>query len=98
MGKKDYLILCVILLIYVIILFAFKRSIFTYRFDRELVSRYFCSQDIPYEPPCPRVWLSDEKLHIAAGYLYATGSDPAVIDFQHMPLVAYLYGFFHSSF
>jgi len=52
-----------------------------------------CSQDIPYEPPCPRVWLSDEELHIAAGYLYATGSDPAVIDFQHTPFVAYLYGF-----
>jgi len=74
-------------------LFLFNRQMFTYKFDKKLISLYFCSQDIPYEPNCPRVWLSDEQLHIAVGYLYATGSDPAVIDFQHMPAVAYLYGF-----
>ncbi len=81
------------LCIYVAILAVFHPRVFSYRFDHEIIDRYFCSQDIPYEPPCPRVWLSDEELHIAAGYLYAKGHDPAVIDFQHMPFVATLYGF-----
>src|SRR3989344_1975936 len=93
MTKKDFLTLFGIITIYLIILFSFKHNIFTYSFNSDLIKSYFCSQDIPYEPYCPRVWLSDEELHIAAGYLYATGSDPAEIDFQHMPLLAYLYGY-----
>ena len=93
MEKKHFVNLSIIIGIYLLILFFFKQQIFTYQFDHKLINRYFCSQDIPYEPNCPRVWLSDEELHIAAGYLYATGSDPAEIDFQHMPLIAYLYGF-----
>ncbi|MDH7476099.1 MAG: hypothetical protein QHH09_01345 [Microgenomates group bacterium] len=91
--KTNLLLLGMILIIYLMILFLFKRQIFTYKFNKKLIDRYFCSQDIPYEPNCRRVWLSDEELHIAAGYLYAKGSDPAVIDFQHPPLIAYLYGF-----
>ncbi len=93
MKKIDTFFLGGILILYLFILFFFKNNLFTYKFDKKLISRYLCSQDIPYEPPCPRVWLSDEELHIAAGYLYATGSDPAVIDFQHTPFVAYLYGY-----
>lgn len=91
--KKHLALVLPVLAIYLAILVFFHPRVFTYRFDHEIVDRYFCSQDIPYEPPCPRVWLSDEELHIAAGYLYAKGHDPAVIDFQHMPFVATLYGF-----
>lgn len=93
MQKKQLLYLFTIICVYLLILFMFKHQIFTYKFDENLIKRYFCSQDIPYEPSCPREWLSDEELHIAAGYLYATGSDPAEVDFQHMPLINYFYGF-----
>jgi hypothetical protein len=63
-----------------------------YRFDRQLLTRYLCSQDIPQQPPCVRTFLSDSEIHIAAGFLYAVGADPQTYNFQHPPLVKYGYG------
>jgi len=93
MKKVDFIIVFVIVISYIILLFNFKKEIFYYQFSYETVKRYLCSQDIPYEVNCERVFVSDDEIHIGAGYLYAKGADPAVINFQHMPLIAYLYGF-----
>lgn len=68
-------------------------EVMTYKFDESLVQRYLCSQDIPREPPCKRLFLSDGEIHIAAGYLYATGNEPTSYNFQHPPLIKYLYGY-----
>ncbi|MGB9707420.1 MAG: hypothetical protein ACPL1D_01570 [Microgenomates group bacterium] len=92
MKKIDWLIIFVLIISYLILLFNFKKEIFNYRFSQKTVERYLCSQDIPYEPPCKKVIVSDEEIHIAAGYLYAKGEDPSVINFQHMPFIAWLYG------
>lgn len=79
--------------IYLIVLFFKTPQIFSYQFNPSLVEKYLCSQDIPYEPPCKRLFLSDGDIHIAASYLYARGSDPTAYNFQHPPLIKYLYGF-----
>lgn len=77
-------------------------EIFHYRFDNNLINKYFCSQDIPHEVPCKRIFLSDGDLHIAASYLYIKGYDPSLYHFQHMPFVKYLYGLtiilFHNPY
>jgi len=90
---KDYLYLFFLVSIYLIILVVFKPQVFTYKFDPSLVDRYLCSQDIPYEPPCKRIFLSDSDLYMASGYLYAKGNDPTSYDFQVPPLIKYLYGY-----
>lgn len=92
MKRVDWLIIFILTISYLILLYTFKNNIFSYKFSYETVKRYLCSQDIPYEPPCKRIIVSDEEIHIAAGYLYAKGEDPSVINFQHMPFIAYLYG------
>lgn len=91
-----------ILAIYLITLFFRNPHIFSYKFNESLIKKYFCSQDISHEPPCKRLFLSDGDIHIAAGYLYAKGSDPIVYNFQHPPLIKYLYGYsillFHNPY
>lgn len=92
MKKIDCFIIFILIFSYLTILYSFKKEIFSYRFSYDTVKKYLCSQDIPYEPPCKRVIVSDEEIHIGAGYLYAKGEDPSIINFQHMPFIAYLYG------
>lgn len=89
---NRFLLILVIVLLYLLTLTFSKPQVFSYRFDPSLIERYFCSQDIPTEPPCTRLFLSDGEIHIAAGYLYITGWDPTKIHFQHPPFVKYLYG------
>lgn len=82
-----------IIIAYVVAILIRSPAVFMYRFDSSLVDRYLCSQDIPIEPPCKRLFLSDEEIHSAAGYLYVKGEDPTKFNFQHPPLIKYLYGF-----
>lgn len=89
---KHVFLLLTIVLIYLGLLVSFQPKIFSYRFDRSLIDRYLCSQDITTEPPCKRLFLSDGDIHIAAGYLYINGADPTDYNFQHTPFVKYLYG------
>lgn len=92
MHKKDVWFLLGTILIYLTILFLSHPQIFTYRFNSTLIDRYLHSQDIPQDLS-GRVFLSDSEIHEAAGYLYATGEDPTEYNFQHPPLIKYLYGF-----
>lgn len=89
---KHISLLIFFILLYLGILSFKQPHVFSYRFNTSLIDRYFCSQDITTEPPCPRLFLSDGDLHIAAGYLYAKGEDPTKYHFQHTPFVKYLYG------
>jgi len=89
---KNWSILIFIILLYLLKLYFVNPEIFTYRFNKNSINQYFCSQDIPREVPCKRVFLSDGDLHIAAGYLYVNGYDPSQYHFQHAPLIKYLYG------
>jgi len=68
---------------------------FRYKFDKNLVHDYLRSQDIedPQGKIKDRISLSDSDIYIASGYLYVTGSDPTTYNFQHPPLIKYLFGF-----
>lgn len=91
---KTVFSLCLIFLAYFVILWFKTPEIFSYKFDKILIPRYFLSQDIPHEVNGKRLFLSDSDIHIASGYLYAQGYDPSTINFQHPPLIKYLYGLF----
>lgn len=93
MRKKDLLNSFVIVFFYLSILFFTHKEIFTYHFDKTLIKRYFLSQDITHEVSGKRLFLSDEEIYLASGYLYAKGEDPAVYNFPVPPFVKYLYGF-----
>jgi len=63
-------------------------------FNPKLIGLYLRSQDIPDLPDNKvRVFLSDSEIYTASGYLYAKGASPTAYDFQHPPLIKYLFGF-----
>ncbi len=93
MKFKNWLLVFFIICFYLFSLSIQKPEIFTFKFDKTLIDRYFLSQDIPHEVPGKRLFLSDADVDLATGYLYATGSDPSLYNFEHMPLIKYLYGF-----
>ncbi len=53
---------------------------------------YWRSQDIPIIDVTDRVFLSDAQIHESSGLLYVLGSSPKIYNFQHPPLIKYLYG------
>jgi len=79
-----------------IILFVQKPGF--YNFDLtpgEIVSKYLRSQDI-YDPDGKikdRIFISDSEIYLASGYLYANGANPVDYNFQHPPVLKYLYGY-----
>lgn len=91
MFSTKYTILLVIA-VYFLSLYLRQPQIFTNRFDSNLIDQYFLCQDIPNEVPGKRVFISDGEIHQAAGYLYWQGYDPTEINFQHPPLIKYLFG------
>jgi predicted membrane-bound dolichyl-phosphate-mannose-protein mannosyltransferase len=91
LKRKDFLLILAALLFFYLILYFKNPSIFTYKFDKKLIDRYMHSQDI-YERIEGRVFISDSDIYIATGYLYAIGKDPTTFNFQHPPLVKYLFG------
>ncbi len=59
-----------------------------------VVNKYLKSQDIlDIENKIKdRVFVSDEEIYIASGYLYANGAKPTEYNFQHPPFIKYLFG------
>lgn len=92
MKNSDWFKVFLLILFYLSILFVFKKTAFINKFDKKIVSRYFLSQDIPHEVPGIRQFLSDGDIHISAGYLYINGESPINYNFQHPPLIKYLFG------
>lgn len=92
---KKFLPYILITLFFVLSLFLWHRQIFSYRFNQNIVHDYLRSQDIedPNGLIKDRITVSDSDIYIATGYLYAKGEDPTLHNFQHPPLVKYLFGF-----
>lgn len=91
-GDKKYLYI----LIFTYILFVFlNKNYFFQKFDPTIVNKYLKSQDIfdPKDLIKDRVFVSDAEIYQASGYLYATGSSPIEYNFQHPPLLKYLFGY-----
>jgi len=93
MIKREVTIFLIICIIYVLALIGYKQNPFIYRMDPHLIGRYYLSQDITHEVDGKRLFLSDDEIHIAAGYLYAMGENPVDYNFQHPPLIKYMFGF-----
>jgi hypothetical protein len=70
-------------------------EIYKYKFNQNLIHDYLRSQDIedPQGKIKDRIFLSDNDIYITSGYLYAKGEDPSKYNFQHPPLIKYLFGF-----
>lgn len=93
MKIKNWISVFIIVGIYLLMLFLYKREIFSFRFNNSLIDRYFLSQDIPHEVKGKRLFLSDAEIYTATGYLYAKGEDPSLLNFDHPPLIKYLFGY-----
>jgi len=73
----------------------FHPQVFHYKLPESLIHDYLRSQDIedPNGLIRDRVFVSDSDIYIASGYLYAVGVPPSHYNFQHPPLIKYLFGF-----
>ncbi len=91
---SPYLWSVILILVLFFSLFVTNNSdLLSYRFEKSSIDLYLRSQDIPRDYHIDKVFLSDSDIHISAGYLYAQGADPTYYNFQHPPLIKYLYGF-----
>lgn len=90
--KKDILIFFILAVTYLVILFTFKREVFQYQWSPVIIDQYLNSQDIEGEVK-ERVFIPDADIYLATGYLYSQGNSPTDFNFQHPPLIKYLFGF-----
>ncbi|HJY98242.1 MAG TPA: hypothetical protein VJ227_00840 [Patescibacteria group bacterium] len=92
--KKLLPYLIIVFLFSLLVVFKHPKAL-TYRFDPSLVGDYLRSQDIedPEGKIKDRIFVSDSVIYQATGYLYAKGEDPQKHNFQHPPLIKYLFGF-----
>lgn len=94
LGVKKILPYIIIALAFGALLLFKHPQIFRYKFNQNLVGDYLRSQDIedPKDLIHDRIFVSDNVIYQAAGYLYAKGANPTSYNFQHPPLVKYLFG------
>lgn len=91
--KPAFLVLLIAWGVLVGNLFTHYRQSLTTKFNPKLIKLYLRSQDIPdLASNKKRVFLSDGQIHTAAGYLYVKGAAPTDYNFQHPPLIKYLFG------
>ena len=95
LKKADFWLLSFVFILFLFFSYFKNPAIFKYRFDEGLIDNYFRSQDIEDKEDKikDRIFLSDSEIYLATGYLYAKGEDPTKFNFQHPPLVKYLFGF-----
>lgn len=93
--KINYLHIFLIFIIYAVYIFYRHPDTLNYQFNQNIVSDYLRSQDIEdlEDRIKDRIHVSDSDIYIASGYLYAKGESPTKYNFQHAPLVKYLFGF-----
>lgn len=95
MKKLDiFLIICLFGIFFGSIFYK-NKAIFAYSFNPTVVKNYLRSQDIEdvNNEIKDRVFVSDADIYLATGYLYAKGENPTTYNFQHPPLIKYLFGY-----
>lgn len=92
---KNILPYVLITIAFLILLFLRHGDTLKYKFNQILISDYLRSQDIedPGNLIKNRIFISDSDLYVSSGYLYARGENPTKYNFQHPPLMKYLFGF-----
>lgn len=92
MKRLELSIILSLVAIFLVKTFFLQPQVLNFRVDPSLMDRYFNSQDIPHEVES-RVFLSDSDVYLATGLLYANGEDPSLYNFEHPPVIKYLFGF-----
>lgn len=89
-----------LLLLFFVGFIVFNKEKLFQKFNPDVVSRYLRSQDILDESNNikDRIFVSDEEIYIASGFLYANGEKPNSYNFQHPPFIKYLYGLSARNF
>lgn len=92
--NNSAFMLIIIAMFYSVFVFS-NRNFFFQSFNNQIVTDFLRSQDILDldDKIKDRVFVSDEVIYIASGYLYAKGADTREYNFQHTPFIKYLYGF-----
>lgn len=92
-NKSSFLYLT-ILFVFTLYFFYLNKDFLFQTFDPGVVSRYLRSQDILDKENIikDRILVSDEEIYIASGFLYANGASPIEYNFQHPPIIKYLFG------
>jgi hypothetical protein len=92
-SKSNFAYLT-ILFVFTLVFFYLNKDFLFQKFDFEVVNRYLRSQDILDKDNIikDRIFVSDEEIYIASGYLYANGVSPTDFNFQHPPFIKYLFG------
>ncbi len=91
---KNKLYLLTLTFVFLIFIFLNRQKLFQ-PFNPEVVDRYLRSQDIldSENKIKDRIFISDEEIYIASGYLYANVAKPSDYNFQHPPFIKYLFGY-----
>ncbi|WKZ25507.1 MAG: hypothetical protein QY322_03935 [bacterium] len=90
---KSRFHLTILFVVFSLFVFLNKEYLFR-KFDSIIVESYLRSQDIldTENKIKDRIFVSDEEIYIASGFLYANGASPTEYNFQHPPFIKYLYG------
>lgn len=100
LERKDFLFLFFFTFVFIVFSWLLNPSFFKNRFDEGLIFDYLRSQDIEDKEDRikNRIFISDDKIYLASGILYARGKLPTEFNFQHPPLLKYLFGWSTTLF
>lgn len=92
--KKNFKQIVLLTIFYLFFVFL-NRNYFFQNFKSDIISNYLRSQDIldQNDQIKDRIFVSDDLIYQATGYLYANGEKPQSYNFQHPPLIKYLFGY-----
>lgn len=92
-SKSNFAYLT-ILFVFTLFFFYLNKDFLFQKFDIGVIDRYLRSQDILDKENVikDRIFVSDEEVYIASGFLYANGASPTEYNFQHPPFIKYLFG------
>ncbi|MFZ3301581.1 MAG: hypothetical protein WA152_02615 [Microgenomates group bacterium] len=92
-SKNNFVYFLILFLSFLTFIFLNREKLFQ-KFNPEVVDKYLRSQDILDKKNIikDRIFVSDEEIYIASGYLYTNGSGPTEYNFQHPPFIKYLFG------
>lgn len=99
MLKRKLFPYLLISICYLVFVFTYKDFLFR-KFDQNIIPNYLRSQDIEdiNDEIKDRIIVSDDEIYQAAGFLYTKGNPPTAYNFQHPPLIKYLFGYSSKYF